>query len=297
MSVLTKIFVVLVTLLSVALVAAMVPFVANTQNWRQKFDAERSARELAVHSAQAKQQLLDWARSNKLAEVEEKSRQIQKLEGQIEGLTSDQIASDVEIKKYHFEVDKLRLTESQMRASLKIQIETISAQAGELQNRRATMRDQAKQLVELEQRVGELHNDHDALTQRLRYYKEEIVAREHSMRKLEDSLTLIPQEIVDTYTTRGGVLGQIDPTHEIEGLVTEVRVVGNDTFVEVNVGQVDGVLQRMRFIVQRGDKYVGTLVVTAVEQRNAAGQMKLANHEVTKGDTVMAGPSFPAANH
>jgi len=60
---------------------------------------------------------------------------------------------------------------------------------------------------------------------------------------------------------------------------------------------VDGVVERMRFVVQRGDQFVGTLVITAVEQRNSAGQMKLVDQEVTEGDIVSAGPSFSAATH
>lgn len=288
---------VLVTLLSVALVAAMIPFVANTQNWRQKYETEHSALQLAEHSAQTKQQLLDWARSNRMTELEEKTRQIQKLETQIEAITEDQIASDVENKKNLFEIDKLRTTESQMRASLKIQVQTISAQTIELKQRRDTMRDQAKQVMELEQRVGELHNDSEALIQQMRYYKEDIVRREEAMRNLEELLASIPHDIIQKYTARESGVVEIDPSHEIEGRVTQVRVIGNDTFVQVDVGLVDGVVERMRFVVQRGDQFVGTLVITAVEQRNSAGQMKLVDQEVTEGDIVSAGPSFSAATH
>ena len=58
----------------------------------------------------------------------------------------------------------------------------------------------------------------------------------------------------------------------------------------VNVGRNDGVMPQMRFYVQRGEQYVGTLIIKSVDDRNAAGMMSLLqpDQEVITGDAVKA---------
>ncbi len=297
MSVLTKIFVVLVTLLSVALVAAMVPFVANTEDWRGKYNQERSAKLLAARLASNKQEALDSERSAKLDEIQGKSREIQQLKANIEDLVDLQSRSRAVIKKQEFDIASLEANESQSRASLKVQIETNSAMGKELTERRDRTREQSKQLLQLDRRVSELDNDNEALTRHLRFYSEQIVAMEQATRRLEDVLARIPEPVIEKYTgikDRGNV---IEARHDINGTVTDVRRVRDDTFVEVDVGRTSGVLPGMRFFVKRGELYVGTLVITNVEQRNAAGRMKLMADEVQieRGDEVTAGPALSAA--
>ena len=290
MSVLTKVFVVLVTLLSVALVSSMVPFVANTENWRQQYEAEKKARQVADFAARARQEELDQYRSNRQAELLALAQQIKQLERQIGDNQHQENTLRAQMKGKDLRIDSLTGSESQARADLRIQIATNSAQANELNHRRDEMRAQATKLVQLELRRNELANDNDVLKQQLRYYEEQIYALQQSKEKLEETLARFPKEIVDTYTgEKAGV--EFDPAHKIVGKVTAVRSMADDTFVEVDVGKNDEVLPGMRFYVRRGMQYVGTLVITTVYEREAAGLMKLATEiQVVAGDVVEAGP-------
>ncbi len=290
MSALTKIFVVLVALLSVAYVGAMIPFVANTTNWKQKYDEAESAAALAMEAARAKQQQLDEMRSARQAELDTLSGQINGLKEEIREHQSRHAAQAVNLRDRGFEIDKLRAAEESLRATIDIQASTTNAQSTELTDRRERMRIQAVRMVELEQRNNELQNDNDALTQQLRFFREENVELARVRERLEAKIDLIPSDVATRFWDDQAAI-EVDPTHNIEGRVTGVRTLAGETFVEVNTGRSDGVLPGMRFFIQRGEQFVGVMVVTTVEPRRAAGRMKLIKTDVAEGDRISAGPS------
>ena len=290
MSALTKIFVVLVTLLSVAYVGAMIPFVANTRHWKGEYNKVRLDVAAANSAARAKQVALDQISSDRQGEVGELSSQINNLKEEIRENQTRRAAQATTLKEKGFEIDSLRASEDSLRVTIDIQTRTNHAQATELTDRREKMRVQAVRMVELEQRNNELQNDNDALTQQLRFFREENVELARVRERLEAKIDLIPHEVADRFWDEASAI-EVDPTHNIEGRITGVRTLAGETFVEVNTGRSDGVLPGMRFFVQRGEQFVGVLVVTTVEPRRAAGRMKLLKTDVTEGDRITAGPS------
>jgi len=290
LSVLTKIFVVLVTLISVAYVGAMIPFVANTRNWKAKYSEIELARVAALKAAGSMQQQLDEIRSARQAELDEWSGQINSLKEEIREHQHRHAAQAVELLDKGFEIDKLRASEESLWATIDVQTRTNSAQATELTDRREKMRVQAVRMVELEQRNNELQNDSDALMQQLRFFREENVELAQVRQRLEAKIDLIPSDIAALFWDAAATI-EVDPSHSIEGRITGVRTLAGETFVEVNTGKTDGVLPGMRFFVQRGEQFVGVLVVTTVEPRRAAGRMKLVKTDVAEGDRISAGPA------
>jgi phosphate/sulfate permease len=295
LSVLTKIFVVLVTLLSVALVAAVVPFVANTENYRERFEQENTARKIAQGTAVIRQRQLNEERSVRQAEAMEWKQKVERLEGQIGDLLGTQARIRAEMLQKDFDLDKLRASDTKIRSSNDLQTRTISAQNAELIANRRNVREQAQRLVGLEQRRSELENENEFLLQQMRYLKEQLVALQEGKEDLQNTMSTIPLEIRQTYT--GATMDDqmpilIDPPHKIEGMVTGVMTGGEETFVEINVGRTDGVQERMRFFVSRGEQYVGTLMITTMGDRNAAGPMQIIqqDHQVRQGDVVAAHP-------
>jgi len=290
LSALTKIFVVLVALLSVAYVGAMIPFVANTANWKQKHDEMELARALTQEAAKVKQQSLDQERSAKQAELDELLGQINALKEEIREHQTRRAAQAVTLRERGFEIDKLRASEESLKSTIDIQTRTTNAQSKELTDRREKMRVQAVRMVEMEHRNNELQNDNDALTQQLRFFREENVELANVRERLEAKIDLIPNDVASRYWDASAEI-EVDPSHNIEGRITGVRTLAGETFVEVNTGRTDGVLPGMRFFVQRGEQFVGVLVVTTVEPRRAAGRMKLIKTDVAEGDRISAGPS------
>ncbi len=292
MSVLTKVFVVLVTFLSVALVAATVPFVATTERFRDLYDREHSARQIAQVTAEARQTQLNEERSERQAEFDRLSSKIKDLERQAGSLMATQTGLRAEMMEKRLEIEKLRAQESQLTAANRNLTATALAQATELSEHRSQMREHAERVVGLDLRVAELDNDNQFLRQRLKFYQEQVVSLQEGKKGLHDTLRQIPRSVMEEFVDAEEGANVVDPPHDIEGQVTEVRKTANETWVEVNVGRNDGVSEQMRFFVQRGEQYVGTLIITIVQDRNAAGRMNLVNqgHEVIVGDIASAHP-------
>ena len=288
MSVLTKVFVVLVTILSVALVAATVPFVANTTNYRELYDGEVSAKLIAQATAEQRQTQLNEERSERQAEFERLSSKIKDLERQAASLMATQAALRAQIMEKGIEIDKLRAQESQLTAANRNIAATAIAQATELKEHRSQMREHAERVVGLETRVAELDNDNQFLTQRLRFYQEQVEALQVGKEDLHSKIRMIPPNVRKTFIDPEDGSGVVVAPHAIEGQVVEVRKTGDTTWVRVNVGRSDGVQDRMQFFVQRGDEYIGMLAITLVNDRSAAGRMDLTSkgREVTAGDVV-----------
>ncbi|HEX7010561.1 MAG TPA: hypothetical protein VF184_11295, partial [Phycisphaeraceae bacterium] len=61
------------------------------------------------------------------------------------------------------------------------------------------------------------------------------------------------------------------------------------TLVQVNVGRSDGVQENMKFMVHRGDQFVGNLVIEAVDADASAGRIVLAKDQIQPGDAILAG--------
>ena len=196
MSALTKIFVVLVTLLAVALVAAIVPFVANTENWRQKFEDEQSARKIAQATASARQQQLNEERSDRQAENLVLDEKIKALEDQVVDQTGQLAAHRAEIARKDFDLETLRAADIQLRATNDSLARITESQTAELTLHRQNVREQAERLVGLNHRVAELTNDNDFLEQQLRYLKEQLVAVQDGRQELADLLEKIPPSAV-----------------------------------------------------------------------------------------------------
>jgi hypothetical protein len=79
------------------------------------------------------------------------------------------------------------------------------------------------------------------------------------------------------------------PETPIRGQVMEVRQQDGQTFVQLNVGEKDNVLPDMKFWVHRGEKFLGTVRITAVNAQSSAGKVQLAQGTVKKNDQVLTG--------
>ena len=166
----------------------------------------------------------------------------------------------------------------------------------ELDGRRTEMVKQQTRLIELGETNTTLSSKLETFERQVRRFSEQMAMLEDDNRKLEEILRKVPQDIL--IAARGGTAQ--DPTKQIEpvegairiaGLVTDVRKIDTTTFVEVNVGKQDGLSENMKFLVHRGDQFIGTLVITNVDLKSAAGRMRILQGDVNKGDAVFTGPT------
>lgn len=290
MSVLTKVFVVLVSLLSVVLVALIVPFVATTQDYKDQLGrvvTERDVAQAKARGAQAEVSAAQDSFSQQIATLEARNTslvaQINQLMEQLalaEGQAQRELSKNVK-----FEADLGRLT-----AANQQQGQLLNQLQSEVQQRRQQTLDQQSEMVQLANRNNELEGQLEALQRRLRRANEQSTDLQGQNQQLKQQLaTLPPEQFAKTLAEEDAQPRPYEPQTLIKGRVTGIKSFEGDTFVQIDVGGNDGVAPNMKFLVHRGNQFLGTLIISTVDQKAAAGRLKVQQGNVQVGDGVLTG--------
>ncbi len=297
MSILTKIFVVLVTVLSVLLVALIVPFVANTENFRSQLSQANQRIVGLEDKARDYQVEINAAQEAVREQINELNNKIGKLTGNINTLQSDLATARAEKQSETAKLAQLEASVSLLSAADDTKSKLLEGMQTELTDKRDQVVKLDRQRIELSDRVNQLQGDNEALTRSVRRTREQATALEQAMAEINQKIETLPDDAKVIF--RGGersvalVEGGVEPTGiVIRGQITKVQVVEGTTFVQINVGQNDKVEPNMKFYVHTMDnKYVGTIVISAVDTDASAGRVVLATGKISEGDKVFTGRS------
>lgn len=274
MSLLTKIFVVLIAIFSIAFTMTTVNFVATTNDWRS----------LATDYRAQTQVVETHMRNQAAAQAAEKTawidarKDLQSRIGELQTSEAQQLARIADLNQQLTELksDKGSWETQANQAQIQLQFEQQSADA------------ERKQRKELEKRNMELERRNLDLSERVNEQTAQILVLVQQQNQLEQQINILRDEgrrvsrgiAPTTYDggasssmvtdALGGVRPQAPPaTTPIRGRITQVD--GN--LAEVSVGSADGVSEGLVLVISRGEEYVGDLKITDVEPNIAAGRI------------------------
>ncbi|MCC7145544.1 MAG: hypothetical protein IT443_03790 [Phycisphaeraceae bacterium] len=289
MSVLTKVLVVLVTVLSVVLVALVVPFVANQEQYKSKYEQERAQRSAAEASARVAESRATAAEENDnelvaryQAEANAKTTQINLLQTQLAQARGENESRIGELAQTKADQSRLAAANDQLSKML-------DAMRGELTERRDKMVELELKLVEATDQVNELTSQFQTASVSIRRLREDLAAREETLRDYENRITKLPQDIRDQMMAKTSAAAPYVPEVAIHGQVQKIEAVAGETFAQLNIGKKDQVAENMKFIVYRGDQFLGTLVITLVDEDSSVGRVVLQQGAIANGDAVRTG--------
>jgi myosin heavy subunit len=291
LSVLTKVFVVLVTVLSVLLVALIVPFVANTQNYRQLYESAQSqarGAEVKAASVQAEINAAQEANALRVAELNNKNQQ---LTATINTLQTDLADARANGAKSASDLAKLQADVSRLSAAANTSASLLDATRSELSQWREKAVAADTQLIQRADRINQLESTNETLVRSVDRLREQMTALQEQSKELEKLWASVPESVRQQVTgqTASADGGEVASTVAIRGQVTKVETMDDTTFVQLNVGSNDGVRPNMKFLVHKGDQFVGTVMVSAVDANASAGRVTLAQGTITAGDAVLTG--------
>jgi hypothetical protein len=275
--------VVLVAVLSVVLVALVVPFVASTENYQAQLREQTTLLRAAEAEATTAQ-----------AQVREQytaaAAQREMLEMAAEGLSADLDATRAELAS-----TETQLVEARANAQVQVAVNEALAQAvqqgqtrmdqmmAQVDSLRSQMLDVSADRNESDDTVAVLTGRNARLAEQLRRQTELLAAAEQEAQDLA-------QELIDLRPFVSGE-GSAPPvaSDRVSGEVVGVDSDRTPTLVQVNVGQRDGVRENMEFIISRDTQFLGTLIITTVDQREAVGTVQSPRGEIRSGDSVQTG--------
>lgn len=286
MSTLTKILIVLLTLSSIFLCGIVVTYVANADNYREKYTNIRSDRDSLDKKLKAKtkeaneyieekQQLEDKLRS----EIAALSAKVGKLEGNLRDVERERASLLAQVESWTSITKDFYTTNDKQGALLKNTLDELKRIQAEQIKQRKELNETTAELVEKMAIVEQVQ----AENRRLLEEKTELRARLDSILRpageaVAEVVTVTPQ--ISTVRPAGPATMQIG----LKGLVTDVDM--ENSLVEISIGSADGVKEGMKFYITRGEEFICDILIYDVEPEKAVGLLDLVSKQPKAGDDV-----------
>jgi hypothetical protein len=291
--ILTKIFIVLVSLLTAALVPLVVVYTKNEDNFKSRWESEQAKSAAAQGLLAGERQSRTTAESAMLLAKQSLESRVAELQKE-----SDQLHATLAQKDSELAIARAR--EGSFGADLKVLANTNLANAtltNSLVNETRELRTQwvntEKRLVELDERLR------DALSQ-LEVADAARRALQEELQRMKDA-NAVAMKKIDVYLTNYGDLDQQEMTkgpvdREFEAIITSVERSKDKVLAEVNVGSRDGVKEGWELIIDNGGTFIGRLKIVDVDVNVSTGIVLLEDAktrgEVAVGQRVIAKKGF-----
>ena len=274
------------TIASIFLCGIVVTYVANADNYRDKYTKQKAERD----SFKEKVDGLTEQLNNKIAEkdaLDDKlSREIAALNEQITKLQAD-------LQKINDENKILVQRLTDMASVVETSSQTAGTQGQLLKETLAELNKLQAQQIKLSAQLDDTSTtllEKLAIIQNLETEKKRLTEEKLELQGRLDKI-LQPTGKVPTPVTP--VTPQKDVarpapviTEEIalKGLITDVDL--KNKMASISIGSADGVKDGMKFHVTRGDKFICDILIIDTDTEEAVGAIELMQEEPKRGDTV-----------
>ncbi len=286
MSNLTKALIVLLTISSIFLCGIVVTYVANADNYRQKYNdltARRDALNEKVDSL-----------TNQLNEKVQQKDELEKtLKGQLAAAKAN--ADELQAKLSNAEREKAELLErvnswasitKDFQATTEKQTQTLNAALEDVKQLKA---EQIKLNQEIEQTSSKLMekmaiiNTMEANNRRLTEEKAQLESRLDNLLQAGGRAVAVSPPV----TPEPGMALPARPATEpigLAGRVTEVDM--KNSLATISLGSADGVRDGMKFHVTRGDQFICDVLIVDVDAERSVGVLELVQQAPRVGDSA-----------
>jgi len=283
---LTKILIVLLTISAIFLCGIVVTYVANADNYRQKYTDLQKGRDALDQKAESLTGQLN-------KKVQEKDDLEKTLNSQLASMKAN--VDDLQTKLSNVEREKAELLgrvnswasiTKDFSETTEKQTQTLNAALEEVKQLKA---DQVKQSKELDETSAALM-EKTAIIESLNAEKRRLVEEKADIENRLDKLLLAGGKVVAAgapVTPERGYALAARATAEpiaLKALVSEVDA--KNSLATISIGSADGVREGMKFHVTRGDEFICDILITDVDTEKAVGVLELVQQQPRVGDNA-----------
>jgi hypothetical protein len=293
-SVLTKVFVVLLTVFSIALSMLVVAAFAEQQKWKEAADGFRASQAAAQAKADAITKSAEINQSRALDRHQEDVRAMNALKDDV----AAKEAKITELERAKAEAEnKLTIALGQVTSSgdqNKLLVAALNREKEFGSKLALRNSDLERRNIDMNDRVKELTVNVSMATSQIRALQQQIASMETTGGT--GPVTQIPggPGLVEAGTPSAAAPSIPSSAAPIRGEITSVK--GN--LASISVGNADGVSPGMVFLIYRksndggAPQYLGSLRVNRVEANESAGQLEQTVGDIKQGDSVRDEMSF-----
>jgi len=280
LSPLTKALVLLVTILSIVLVALVVPFVANTDNLQGEITSLETRVKIAKASA------AKASNENQRLIAAQGSGQDQ-MQDRITALVGENVKLTQAVSKFEADAKEAGSKVDSLGASIVLM--------GSTQDNLATLLSNQTEALKLSQGSNvNLKKENAQLAQRNNDLDAQVTGLTRTNRSLTEKISDLSNQLANGPAGgSGGATVSAGLSGEVRGAVTGIETVdGNITLIQLNVGSNDQVSRNTKFILHRNDQYVGTATVKSVQETISIAKVESTTGSIRVGDGAITGISY-----
>ena len=284
MSTLSKVFVVLVLLVSVVFAMTSVARLKTTEDYRKKFVEEQTAKKDAL-TAKVTAEAARNAAQNELSRTRTGLQsQIDLKDTQITTLTAGKKAAEDELSNLKTTVERNAADLTSVKSELEVQSKANDRLRKEKDAAVKRSADDTEARLDAEQRLKESQLALKNAKTDNENKDEQITRLIGDCTKLDQLVSVFEKRFNFTRAQITGTAADVT-TPQIAGVVTDVQRKGSDVFVIVSVGSTSDVKVGAEFILFGDGAYKGDMLVSKVFPDSSFGRLTSRGaKEVTKGD-------------
>ena len=288
MHILTKIFVVLTSLLTVALVPLVMLNTANDDTFKRRWIDEQSLAKSAMAAKDVAQRLQE----TEVRAVQDLAKDLEiklaKVQIERDAAIADVALVNGMISSNKAQLDRLASNLQVLTESDKIKSELVSNVSKELVTLRTGLTKAERDNVQLDDQVANLTSESEVVKAQMRQTQEQLKqANDEKDKTSADAKSANDQ--LKKYGTYAGALPQarlgatsgvngeakIPADRSLSATIINVRRGADSTMAEINAGSRDGVQAGWVMSIADGGKYIGNLRITTVDVNRAVGVVEL----------------------
>ena len=275
MHLLTKLFIVLVSLLAVMIVPLVAVNAVNEETFRGKYEAAVQSKNAATEEASAEKAI-------RMAEASTSSVNAKELEMRISQLQQQKDESKVDVRRLEGQLADSRAGQDEIRSRIDMIAETHKAQqtlsetlVAELRGLRTRAVDAERQSVELEEELGIIRSQLEVAEAGRRALQEEVAQINDEKDQAIDTIARYVAYIGELPTARAGASTHRPADRNLSATVIGVRRSDDTVLAEINAGARDGLQEGWVMTIADGSRFVGNLRIIEVDVNRATGVIEL----------------------
>ena len=288
MHILTKIFVVLTSLLTVALVPLVMLNTANEETYKKRWNDEQNLAKVATFNnevAQRSREIVSRANQDLAKDLEMK---LAKAQVERDAALTDAAVVSGLVASNKAQLDRLASNLQVFAESDKIKSELVSTVSKELVTLRTNLTKADRENVQLDDTVANLTSENEVVKAQLRQTQEQLKQASDDRDKTAADAKNANEQL-KKYGTFAGSLPQARPgatsgangdakipaDRSLSATIINVRRGADTTMAEINAGSRDGVQPGWVMSIADGGKYDGNLRITTVDVNRSVGVVEL----------------------
>jgi chromosome segregation ATPase len=274
--VLTKIFIVLVALLTVAIVPLVAVNATNESTYQKKFKEAQAA-------AAAAEAVLNTERSAWLASQQKLEGDLRTMETKVADLQKQADSKSAEARKAAQELAGTKAAQASIAASLEVLAANGKATGQLTETLVSELRSLRTRSMEAEKRLVEVQEAFDASQSSLEVADAARRALQEEVKRLGDEKDRALATVADYVASvgelpkarAGAVSERVVADRNVSASIISVRREKGATLAEINAGSRDGVKAGWVMTIGDGSTFVGNLRLTEVDVNRAVGVVEL----------------------